>query len=201
MNAGFRVQQHAQSAQSFNPQTNRYPQAAPYGRHVPFASRVAPRRGAFITDNDTTGYHHNASHPRNYAGSQWASPSQDGLRNSVKRLASLQSTGSRCKIMRHLDVGPLMPNSDNDPFERRMFDVGVGINYEVDNATFTPVARIKLFDTCSFKLYKQPVFKFQRTWDLKIKGLALRTVYEVPLNALDAPWAPPARIMLRYWGV
>lgn len=166
----------------------RYPQAAPYGRHVPFGAR--PVRQAFLTDQHSTGGHA----ARRTQPSAWHNGSLGG---SFKRLATLQSTGARCKIVRHLDVGPVVSGPD-DAFQRRMFDIGVGMSFEMDTSSVHPVARIKLMDLCSIKLVPQPVLKLQKTWDLKLHGLALRAVYEVPVDSIDTPWAPPARVMLRY---
>lgn len=165
----------------------RYPQAAPFGRHVAFNPRSQGE--AFLTD---------ASHqPPPRTLQHRPHQANGGLGGSFKRLATLQSTGARCKIVRHLDVGPLVSQPD-DPFPRRMFDIGVGVSFEMDTSRVNAVARVKLLDLCSVKLVPQPVLKLQKTWDLQLKGLALRAVYEVPMDSMDTPWAPPARIMLRY---
>lgn len=71
------------------------------------------------------------------------------------------------------------------------------MSFEMDTSSVNAVARIKLLDLCSIKFVPRPVLKLQKTWDLQLKGLALRAVYEVPIDSIDTPWAPPARIMLR----
>lgn len=144
-----------------------------------------PRRGGMFMTR-ANGYDEDEARA-GYAGG-W-------LGGSFKRLSTLRRTGARFKVMRHMDVGPRLTDSDEPG--RRMFDVGLGINFELDSSAMQPVARLKFLDAFSLKLVPRPAFKFQRSWDLGVKGLAVRASYEVPLECVDTFWAPPARLMVR----
>lgn len=61
-----------------------------------------------------------------------------------------------------------------------------------------PVARIKIKDWVSFKAFPSPQVKVNRTFPVFKTGMAMKLLYECPLNAqVKEFWRPPARLMIR----
>lgn len=60
-----------------------------------------------------------------------------------------------------------------------------------------PVARLKLKDWVSVQAVPRAQLKVSKTLPLARTGMAVKLLYECPLDRLDTFWQPPARLMVR----
>ncbi|GLC46519.1 hypothetical protein PLESTF_000956800 [Pleodorina starrii] len=79
--------------------------------------------------------------------------------------------------------------------EKPLFDIGVGVNLDVDQQQIQPVARIKIKDLVSIKAAPLGLLKISRS--IPLGPVALKVRYELPLAHATHFWEPPARLMVR----
>ncbi|KAK9812019.1 hypothetical protein WJX73_009191 [Symbiochloris irregularis] len=82
--------------------------------------------------------------------------------------------------------------------DRPLIDLGVGFNFDLDNAALLPKARIKIKDLFSIKLMPLPCLKLQKRWQLPGSATAIRFHYDVPINELLA-WDTRKPVPARMW--
>jgi hypothetical protein len=112
------------------------------------------------------------------------------------------NSGARVKAMRHITFGPsrLFPLSSNHTetptSPRPVFDIGAGLNFELDTAHLQPLLRLKYKDLISLKVLPEPAIKFQKRIPLGESGTGIRVRYECPLDSMAQFWGPPAKLLI-----
>ena len=104
--------------------------------------------------------------------------------------------------MRHITFGPsrLFPLSSNHTetptSPRPVFDIGAGLNFELDTAHLQPSLRLKYKDFISLKVLPEPAIKLQKRIPLGESGMGIRVRYECPLDSMAQFWGPPAKLLI-----
>ncbi|CAL8467963.1 g7501 [Coccomyxa elongata] len=81
--------------------------------------------------------------------------------------------------------------------ERPLFDLGVGLSYELDTSDASLLVRLKVKDWFSLRVLPNQVLKVNKRWQLGNSPVALRVNYECPLDNLSNPFQSPSRLMVR----
>jgi hypothetical protein len=113
----------------------------------------------------------------------------------VSRRFSTQ--GIRLKVMRHIALGPERLDTIHGRQERvKAIDIGAGVSFELDSASFRPKARVRLLRTVSVGAFPCCHVKFQRHVPIAKTGYSLRVSYFCPLSHLHRPCMSPARLIV-----
>ncbi|KAL6753252.1 hypothetical protein V8C86DRAFT_2731791 [Haematococcus lacustris] len=109
-------------------------------------------------------------------------------------MRSAAPSGARVKITRSLLWG-----GDKQQGTRRspFLDLGAGVNIDMDRQKVEPVLRLKLRGLLSLKAFPLGHIKISKTLPLWGTGMALKLLYEVPLQEVHHFYRPPARLMAR----
>ncbi|DBB09333.1 TPA: hypothetical protein ACH3X3_007912 [Trebouxia sp. C0006] len=95
------------------------------------------------------------------------------------------------------NVGDRLSASIRPVRDAPLFNFGIGASFELDRAAMQPICRVKIKDFLSIKLLPRPMLKLHKRFPLGNTGLALRVVYDCPLEELDHALEPPARLLVR----
>lgn len=120
-------------------------------------------------------------------------------RGSIMQDVAFGDSGARVKLMRHVRFGPeqeIQKLYEPFPRKRPAFDVGGGLNFDLDTARLQPLLRLKYRDLISFKLLPEPGIKLEKFFFLGDSNLGVRLKYECPVEGLTNFWRPPARFLL-----
>ncbi|KAK9820629.1 hypothetical protein WJX72_012533 [[Myrmecia] bisecta] len=142
---------------------------------------TAPPLGAHAQPRAATGLPHSSREQWQAATAQSTNP-PGTIQKQGEPFRTLQ--GQFDKVLHQQPVKPL-------------FDLGVGLNFDMDSTNLSPLVRLKVQDWLSIQAVPRPLLKLQKRWQLPATRLSMRLVYDCPLEELDHFWLPPARVMLR----
>jgi hypothetical protein len=143
-----------------------------------------------------------ASPPRKRQGRRATISPEPPSDYSMLKDVAFGNSGARVKAMRHITFGPsrLFPLSSNHTetptSPRPVFDIGAGLNFELDTAHLQPSLRLKYKDFISLKVLPEPAIKLQKRIPLGESGMGIRVRYECPLDSMAQFWGPPAKLLI-----
>jgi hypothetical protein len=109
----------------------------------------------------------------------------------------LASPGILGKVAGALQAQPAYRTWGALPRKDPWLSLGIGGSFELDSVSMIPAMRVRVQDWLTLKILPQPVLKLQKSLRLPNSALSLRLRYEVPLEAIEDPLRPPARLLVR----
>eukprot|EP00889_Picochlorum_renovo_P008828 jgi/Picre1/35858/NNA_003318.t1 len=107
------------------------------------------------------------------------------------------NTGMRCKVMRHLSVGPEFKYQKfGKECVSQLFDFGIGASFEIDSARLRPKARVRVRNMVSLGLFPCPSIKIQKRLPVGKTGWSVRASYLCALSDIKTFYKPPARLIV-----